>query len=368
MKNFKSSKIIAMLPPSENNPRNSEGSFLRLDGNRIAFAYSRFHGGEMNDFGASDIVCIYSYDNGESFDTENVEVLVTGKEYNTENVMSVTLRRMDNGDIGLFYAMKIEGETLRTEYYLRRYKGNFSHPCGEVMVVPGRYPGYYVINNDRVQRLSNGRWMVPTSYHPSFLRSDESDKLAQLDLRGTVYCFFSDDDGFSWHTSSARIDLNDHNSGSGLREPGIVELPGGTLYGYFRTDRGYQYESVSIDGGDNWFAPRPSKFTSPDSPMLIKKNPHSGRYYAIWNPVPGYFGKPDPRAVWGRTPLVMAESLDGVHFSKPVAIEDDPLCGFCYPAIEFLDEKTLLVAYCSGGSAEKACLNRITVRKLELDM
>ena len=67
MENFKSSKIIAMLPPSENNPRNSEGSFLRLDGNRIAFAYSRFHGGEMNDFGASDIVCIYSYDNGESF-------------------------------------------------------------------------------------------------------------------------------------------------------------------------------------------------------------------------------------------------------------------------------------------------------------
>jgi hypothetical protein len=34
-----------------------------------------------------------------------------------------------------------------------------------------------------------------------------------------------------------------------LQEPGCVELPGGVVYGYFRTDLGRQYESVSLDGG-----------------------------------------------------------------------------------------------------------------------
>ena len=101
------SKIVATIPPREGNPRNSEGSFLRLDDGRIAFAYSQYIGDSAHDHAACRIACIYSHDNGESFDTEHIETLVCAEEYGEKNVMSVTLRRMENGDIGLFYLLKL---------------------------------------------------------------------------------------------------------------------------------------------------------------------------------------------------------------------------------------------------------------------
>ena len=362
------SKIVATLSPCEGNPRNSEGCFLRLDDGRIAFAYSRYIGDSAHDHAACQIACIYSHDNGESFDTEHIETLVNAEEYGEQNVMSVTLRRMDNGDIGLFYLLKLRDGGLRSHYYMRRYRGDFSHPCGEVQVAPVIFPGYYVINNDRVVRLENGRWIVPASLHPTPMRSDESADPARMDSRGSVFCFASDDDGYHWSPTKARLDLNSPYSRTGLQEPGLVELPGGTLYGYFRTDRMYQYESVSLDHGDRWFTPQPSAFSSPASPMLIKKNPFNDRYYAVWNPIPEYPGRPRPDGYWigGRTPLVLADSADGYKFEAYREIETDPTCGFCYPAVEFLDENTLLLAYCSGGKEEGGCLNRVTVRKIIL--
>ena len=364
--NIKESKIVALLPPSEQNPRNSEGCFLRLDDGRIAFAYSRYTGNSFKDDAKCEIACIYSHNGGESWNTDQVETLVNAEEYGQQNVMSVTLRRMNNGDGGLFFILKQE-EKESSVYYLRRYKGDFSTPLGEVQVSPRRLTGYYVINNDRVEHLSDGGWIVAAAYHRTAQFPEENGKA--FDPRATVYCFRSDDDGFTWRLTAAKLDLANPYSNSGLQEPGIVELPGGTLYGFFRTDRSYQYESVSVDGGERWFAPQPSRFTSPLSPMLIKKNPFSGKYYAIWNPVPDYPGRPKTvgYVTGGRNPLVISESLDGVRFSSPCTLEDDPTRGFCYPAIEFLDEYTLLLAYCSGGKEEKGNLNRTTIRKLTLE-
>ena len=364
--NISESKVTAMLPPGKGNPRNSEGSFIRLDDGRIAYAYSRYIGNTWHDHAACEIACIYSNDNGETFDTEKPETLVSAEEYGQKNVMSVTLRRMDNGDIGLFYLLKIHDGGMRSHYYLRRYKGDFSHPCGEIKVAPTAFPGYYVINNDRVERLSNGTWIVPAAYHPTSLCPEESGNPDWCDSRSTVFCFVSDDDGLNWRSTNARISLNDPYSKTGLQEPGIIELPGGALYEYARTDRMYQYESISLDGGEHFTAPQPSKFSSPRSPMLIKKSPYNGKYYSIWNPVPEYPGRPTVEGCFlaGRSPLVIADSDDGRNFSSFAVIEDDPLRGFCYPAMEFIDENTLLIAYCSGGKEDGGCLNRVTIRKL----
>ena len=104
--------------------------------------------------------------------------------------------------------------------------------------------------------------------------------------------------------------------------------------------------------------------------MKIARNPMSGRYYAVWNPAPLYNGRAaDPPGEWitaGRTPLVMAESTDGVTFGEPVAIETDAHRGFCYPALFFLSGREMLLAYCSGGRAETACLCRTTIRRITL--
>ena len=358
------SKTTAILAPEENNPRNSEGSFIKLDDGRIAYVFSRYTGASYRDDADCTIACIYSRDNGESWETENIETLITAKDYGQKNVMSVTLRHMNNGDIGLFFLLKIDDKNISC-YILRRYKGDFSQPCGEVRINSDKYPAYYVVNNDRVIRHSSGRWIIPVAYHPDNRVDEES---TFCDMRATAYFFVSDDDGYTWRLTPAKLDIGVPHSKSGLQEPGIVELPGGVLYAYFRTDLMYQYESVSLDKGESWFTPQPSKFSSPLSPMLIKKNPFSGKYYAVWNPTPQYPGRPKPEGFWngGRTPFVIAESIDGVGFSDFEIIEDDKERGFCYPAIEFIDEKILLLAYCSGGKEDGCCLNRITIRKIEL--
>ena len=101
--------------------------------------------------------------------------------------------------------------------------------------------------------------------------------------------------------------------------------------------------------------------------MLIKKNPYSDKYYAVWNPTPSFFGRPMPKGVWGRTPLVIAESDDGVNFSEPVVLEDDENRGFCYPAMEFTSPTDILLGYCSGGTDDGCCLNRLTLRKITIE-
>lgn len=366
--NIKESKIITMLPPSKGNPRNSEGSFLKLDDGRIAFAFSRYTGDSFNDHASCEIACIYSYDNGESFDTENIQTLVNASEFGQTNVMSVTLRRMKNGDIGLFFLVKLLCGGLRSEMYLRRFKGDFSNMTGQVKVVPQNYTGYYVVNNDRVILLSSGRWMVLGSYYHTyqgFVHDGESKH--DINYRGVAYCFTSDDDGMTWRQHNAFLALNGTYSNSGLAEPGCIELPGGIVYSYFRTDLSYQYESFSFDGGETWTPVQPSRFTSPESPMLIAKNEKTGIYYCVRNPVPRLFDYVDKKA-WtgGRTPLVISDSADGRNFSKPIVLEDCPDNGYCYPAIYFLDDGMLL-AYCSGGQEEGSCLNRITIRKLILE-
>ncbi len=363
----KDCSVIGVITKKDGNPRNSEGSFLRLKDGRIAFAYSRYTGNSDNDHADCNICVIYSRDGGKSFDTEHYETLVNAHEYGEKNVMSVTLRYMNNGDIGLFYLLKHPGSS---EYLLRRYKNDFSECLGEVKCLPHRYSSYFVVNNDRVLRTSGGKWIIPAAYHHTDVLPEKSDDgyfNSYLDGRASVFFFTSDDDGYTWRQSKEVLHLNDTYSETGLQEPGLAELDGGVLYCYSRTDRMFQYESVSVDGGEHWFMPQPSRFASALSPMLIKKNPYSGRYYAVWNPEPKTLMHPYDKPSLGRNPLVIAESADGVHFSEPFIIENDPTRGFCYPAIEFSDEKTLLLSYCAGGPVEGGCLNHTVIRRLILE-
>lgn len=362
-----SSECKHIMGAKPGNPRSSEGSFLRLDDGRIAFAYSHYIGTSDDDNAACDIRCVFSSDNGETWGDETE--LVKASEYGEINVMSVSLVRMNNGDIGLFFILKHTG--ISTQYMLRRYKNDFNNIVEEVSCFPNDHLSYYVMNNDRVLHLKNGKWLVASAYHHT---STDPEKVVgkpkpytYIEWWSNVHFFESDDDGHSWHKKRVVLNINDRYSQTGLQEPGLVELPGGQIYCYSRTDRMYQYESFSMDGGDTWLPSAPSRFTSPDSPMLIKQNPFGGKYYAIWNPIPKYMTRELSPCGWGRTPLVMAESDDGVKFSEPVIIEDDPIRGFCYPAMYFLDERTLLVAYCCGGAEEKACLNQTAIRKITIE-
>ncbi len=365
---IKESTVSAILRPHGVNARNSEGDFIRLKDGRILFAFSYYHDAGWDDGARCDIRAIVSGDDGRTFTSGTADgearLLVDAADFGERNVMSVSLLRMANGDIGLFYLLKHADGT--DEMLLSRSSDEGETFGRPVSVLPGQWKGYYVVNNCRVMRLKSGRILIPAARHEvAFGEKNYSD--------GRSYgCFFaSDDDGATWKRLSANVyPAGMPYSRTGLQEAGVAELPSGALYAYFRTDAGAQYESFSQDG-ERWTAVQPSRFTSPPSPLKIAQDPFTGRYYAVWNPIPNYVGRTNPNgAVWGRTPLAIAESTDGLNFdfAGMQYVEDDPSRGFCYPAVFFTDAKTLLLAYCSGGGGEEsACLQRLTIRRLTLE-
>lgn len=357
------SEAVRFLPPKPGNARNSEGDFVRLKDGRILFAYSRYNGDSSHDDASCDIAGLFSDDNGQTF-SEPV-ILVSAKEHNTLNLMSVSLLRLQNGRLALFYLCKVDPYS---EYYMRLANEDETAFGEAVKCFPHDEECYYVVNNARVIQLQNGRLLVPAARHEVKTRADGS-RNAQYFAKSRV--FGSDDDGQTWKDLSGLIAMPDPGySETGLQEPGLVELPDGRVYQYFRTDRMFQFESFSADRGETWTKPIASRFTAPESPMLIRRNPFSGQYVALWNPVPLYNGRIGRNEPWvhaGRTPFVIAVSDDGVAFSEYAVIENEPDHGYCYPSVFFLNEKEMLLSYCSGGPEDDNCLTKTTIRKITIE-
>ena len=187
------------------------------------------------------------------------------------------------------------------------------------------------------------------------------------DWRSIVIFLISDDDGQSWREAHDLVYPPFQNTDIGLQEPGVIELKN-SLFMYARTDKYCQYGAHSFDEGEHWTSAFPTAFTSPASPLKIARNPYDSALYAVWNPVPNYAGREIVPGCSGRTPLVYAVSRDeAVSWSAPITIEDDPECGYCYPALFFSGDGNMLVSYCAGKVPEDVhCLTRTTIAEIEL--
>ena len=352
-------RIVASFGPDSEFPRHSEGDFIRLSDGRIMFVYSRFsrHNG---DDAPSDLVAVYSSDEGETW--SEARVVIKAAMYDTENVMSVTLMRMKNGDVGLFYIVKQTPTVSRILLSRSNDEGETYYKHMEC-TLPDR-EGYVVLNNDRVERLSSGRILMPLAYHRCGM--DSSGKVF-MDGRSFTVFMYSDDDGETWAESPDVVYPPFTGTRTGLQEPGFIELKNGTLWGYSRTDKMYQYEYFSTDGGLHWTSAQPSRFTSPPSPMKIDRDPFTGTLYSFWNPAPLYNGREKSKSGWGRTPFVCAASSDdGATWSEPFVLESDPEHGYCYPSVFFTDARSILVGYCAGGPEDGICLARLTIAKITI--
>jgi Neuraminidase (sialidase) len=351
--------VVLDLRPGPGNPRNSEGAFLELNDKRLLFAYSRFIGESADDNAKASVVARYSSDNGDTWSDE--ETIAQPEDHDATNIMSVSLLRMANGDIGLFYLLRFGWHDMRL--HVRRSNDEGRTWSDPVCCVPGQ--GYYVTNNDRVVRLSSGRLIVPCGLHK--MKGDSRTDWKSWDSRSTAYFFLSDDDGYTWREAKGCAALYVPHSDSGLQEPGVLELHNGVLWAWARTDLGRQYEMFSIDGGETWSLPVPSRFTSPNSPLSMKRLPGSDSLVAVWNPVPNYETRTIERHSWGRTPLIGAISKDdGRTWSGRFAVErDEDGGGYCYTAIHATMD-TILLAYCAGEAEDGICLTRLKVRKIEL--
>lgn len=358
----KGSTIVLSLPHGRGNPRNSEGAFVTLADGRIMFAYTRYYGGSWHDGAPARICARYSSDGGRAW-TRQDRVLVDNE--GRCNVMSVSLLRLADGRmIGLFYLRKNGPLDCRARLRVSRDEGQtWGRP---VLCIPA--PGYFVVNNDRVVQLRTGRLMVPASYHRCKLaRPDPNRMYAGLDSRGIAMFFLSDDGGRTWRESRDWWALS-VRSGTGLQEPGVVELKDGRLYAVCRTDRDRQYEMFSDDGGETWTCPKPSSFQAPASPMSIKRIPATGDLLAVWNDRSGRLAPVRDKFLrnsWARTPLVAAlSSNEGRSWRRVRLIESDPRRGFCYTALHFTDQ-AVLMAYCCGGWGSSV-LQDLCIRRIEL--
>lgn len=345
--------VVTEIGPGPDNPRNSEGSFVQLADGDILFVYSRFKGESNADHAYADLSLMRSLDGGRSWGDDTVILTCEGE--GGVNMMSPSLLMMENGDVGLFYLVRLT--YTRTRIFLRRSSDGGRSWGERVVCTPEE--DFFVINNDRVVRLTSGRIMVPVASHRVWE--------GYMDSHAAAKFFYSDDDGATWKSAQGKCSMPYSSCcQSGLQEPGVLELSPGVLWGWARTDLGRQYEMFSMDDGDTWTACQPSRFTSPNSPLSMKRS-KDGTIYAVWNPIPNYNGRfqEGKRVMGGRCPFVIASSRDnGKTFSHPTAFEWDEDRGYCYCAIYFTEDATLL-AYCAGNAEDGGLLTRTRIRRIE---
>lgn len=342
--------VVLNIEPSKEHPRNSEGSFVRLKSGRILFYYSQFYGGS-EDGSAARIAAIHSDDGGRTWSAPEVVLENTAG----NNVMSVSLLRLASGKLAFFYVLK--NSWLDCRPYVRFSTDEAATWSEPKLIVAA--PGYFVLNNDRVVQLSSGRLVVPVAFHRSRIEDPHSSK--SFDGRAIDFWYYSDDEGQTWQESPSWWAIP-VRSGSGLQEPGVVELADGKLFSWARTDQGAQYGFASTDGGKNWSAPTPTELKSPTSPASIKRFPNSPNLLAVYNDHSGRFPFPPKK----RTPLAVAISGDnGQTWPNAKLIEEDPNGWYCYTAMYFVDDAVLL-AYCAGDN-QIGGLNRLRIRRITLD-
>ena len=154
-----------------------------------------------------------------------------------------------------------------------RYSKDEAKTWSEPIYCTNEY-GYFVGNNDRLIQLKNGRLLMPLAYH--------GERLEKLNP-GAIRFAYSDDNGRSWNITDVKI-RSSFSDEAQCQEPGVFELDDGRIWTYFRTAYGHQYQSFSYDNGETWSMPIPNLyFTSPDSPMLIKRV--KDYTLAIFNPI-----------------------------------------------------------------------------------
>jgi Neuraminidase (sialidase) len=339
-----------LLPPGPGNPRNSEGDFIELQDGRVIFIYTHFTG-DGGDHGTAHLAQRVSTDGGLTW-TDEDEVVVPNE--GGFNVMSVSLLRLQNGSIALFYMVKNSLEDCRPVMRVSRDEAKtWSDPVG---IIPDAEEGYHVLNNDRVVQLADGRLICPVALHnrPSYIEPDWS---------GILLCYFSDDSGQTWQRSTSAL-KGSHPDGTRilLQEPGVLELQDGRLWMWARTNEGYQYQSWSADGGDTWTQPVATGLRSPRSPASIERLPGRDELVLVWNDHAQFELGNDP----GRTPLAIAlSSDDGKTWQSPRILEDDPGGWYCYTAIDFVGDRVLL-GHCAGERA-KSGLNVTQITSFSVD-
>jgi len=339
----KGEPVVALeLRPGENNPRNSEGDFVTLNDGRILFVYSHYTGTSNSDHAPAYLAGRYSSDGGKTW-TQKDQLIVERE--GDMNVMSVSLLRLQNGSIALFYLRKNSTEDCIP---MMRISTDEAKTWSEPEPCITDKKGYFVLNNARVIQLKNGRLLMAVALHQTLGGKWQS--------KATLYAYHSDDNGLTWTSSDAVPNTTDIIT----QEPGVVELKDGRIMMFIRASGGVQQLSYSKDKGETWSHIEASDIKSPVSPASIERIPSTGDLLLVWNNNDGS----NPATKGKRTPLTVAISNDeGKTWRNIKNIESDPNGWYCYIAIHFT-KKDVLLGYCAGVQPKDKHLSITDIAKL----
>lgn len=316
-------RIVA--PASSSSIRKTEASMVELKDGRLLLAYTDFYTTAPRDDSPARIVGRHSSDNGRTWTEPFVMVENTAR----VNVMSVSLLRLQSGELAMTYMFKNSHEDRSNPepvdcsvlFRTSRDEGKtFSEP---VVINPRK--SFWVLNNDRLVQLKSGRLLAPCQ------RLDKW-PVVRHSLTQVLY---SDDRGKTWKGSDL-VDIQ--ANGDGADEPGVVELKDGRVMMYFRTALGSIYQCFSSDSGITWTVPEPMKLATPVSPAVIKRIPSTGHLLLIWNHT-----LPHPRGGHtDRFPLSAAVSRDEGRTWKVRDLDTDVRFTYGYPSISFMKDRVLI--------------------------
>lgn len=343
-KNSFKSSLVLKLDPGRDNPRNSEGAFITLKDNRVLFIYSKYSGRGSGDHDPAFLASRYSADGGKTWSDK--DELIIDKE-GAMNVMSVSLLRLKNGDIALFYLKK--NSTSDCIPVMRISRDETKTWTKPIQCITDK-KGYFVLNNDRVIQLKSGRLLMAVALH----RTPES----EWSEKAQIWSYFSDDNGLTW-SPGKQVPTPEKII---TQEPGVVELKNNDILMFIRSSSGEQLYSYSKDQGATWSVAESSNIKSPLSPASIKRIPQTKDLFLVWNNNDG-----SNSAIRGeRTPLALAISKDeGKTWKNVKTIENDPDGWYCYIAIHFYKDDILL-GYCAGSQSKRTHLSVTNISRLNI--
>ena len=225
----------------------SEGGFLVLNEKDILLAltgYTQWN----SDSCPANIYGFWSHDGGISWTPqEKAVILQKASDLDMQNVMSVSLLKLQNGDVLMsFYAHAKAGHFSGT--FIKRSKDNCQTWDRPKLIVPEMVAG-----PGRNFQLGNGRIIIPVY--------GEENKI------GYSAVLYSDDNACTCKLSN-HVTLQSTSTATGspsCYEPTVIPLKNGTLLMFLRTTVGQIYKSYSTDNGQSWTEAQPAGIPSPSS-------------------------------------------------------------------------------------------------------
>ncbi len=251
-------KIIA--PITKENPRNGEGSMIKLRSGELLFVYTRYCGGH-GDLDPASLAKRASADDGETWTGETI-LLSDGD----HTVGHPGLVRLPDGRLGMSYII-IKGRGDAKTYF-RTSTDEGATWSGPVEISDDTC-GYVTGPHDAL-RLYDGNRLIQVCHG-----FDDRRRLVTL-------IYTSDDAGRTWVNRTGK---GLAAPGKGINEGSIVKLstPGHLLM-FARTDTDWFWESRSADNGNTWSTPVRSNVRNPQAPAKLYNAPGTGAIVLIQNP------------------------------------------------------------------------------------